>query len=314
MMKIIKYPSRESWNRLCQRPVLEMDKITPKVAAILEEVRQEGDKALVRLTGKFDKIKLAELSIPVLSSSDLSKDLKEAIRLAKSNIESFHNAQSEEVQRIETQPGVVCWRKSIPIQKVGLYIPGGSAPLFSTLLMLGIPAKLAGCQEIVVCTPPNRDGSVHPAILYTAHLIGIKKIYLVGGAQAIGAMAYGTASIPKVNKIFGPGNQYVTMAKQLVQKGSVAIDMPAGPSEVLVIADASCEPSFVAADLLSQAEHGPDSQVVLVSNEEKVVEAILTELFEQLNLLPRKEIALQALDNSLVLLVKDLEEAIDFSS
>ena len=236
----------------------------------------------------------------------VSDELKAAINLAKNNIEKFHIAQNDEVEIIETTPGVQCWRKSLPIEKVGLYIPGGSAPLFSTILMLGVPATLAGCKEIVLCTPPNKEGKIHPAILYTANLIGITKIYKVGGAQAIAAMAYGTESVPQVYKIFGPGNQFVTKAKELVQLCGVAIDMPAGPSEVLIIADETCNPAFVAADLLSQAEHGTDSQVILLSDNEKVIEDTIAEITKQLAELPRFDIATQALKNSSAIVLKQL--------
>lgn len=295
---------------------MDTSELEGAVKSILQKVRQEGDSALFEFAERFDKAKLESLSLSTdtFDSASISEELKQAIQLAKSNIEKFHSSQKEEVKVIETQPGVKCWRKSLPIEKVGLYIPGGSAPLFSTLLMLGIPAKLAGCKEIVVCTPANKEGKVHPAILYTAQLVGIDKVYLAGGAQAVGAMAYGTDSIPKVDKIFGPGNQYVTMAKQLVQQEGVAIDMPAGPSEVLVIADNSSIPSFVAADLLSQAEHGPDSQVVLVSDSKSAIEAIQQEVEKQLAELPRQNIATQALEKSFAVLVNDLNEAIDFSN
>lgn len=295
---------------------MDTSELEGAVKSILQKVRQEGDSALFEFAERFDRVKLESLSLSTNSfdSPSISEELKKAIQLAKSNIEKFHSSQKEDVKVIETQPGVRCWRKSLPIEKVGLYIPGGSAPLFSTLLMLGIPAKLAGCKEIVVCTPANKEGKVHPAILYTALLIGIDKVYLAGGAQAVAAMAYGTDSIPKVDKIFGPGNQYVTMAKQLVQQEGVAIDMPAGPSEVLVIADETSIPAFVAADLLSQAEHGPDSQVVLVSDSISAIKAIQQEVEKQLQELPRRDIATQALDKSFAVLVNDLSEAIDFSN
>ena len=283
--------------------------------SVLDDVSKRGDDALIELTSKFDKVDLKSLVLTVPSSVEINQELKSAIDVAWKNIHAFHAAQQPTPEKVETTQGVFCWRKSIAIEKVGLYIPGGSAPLFSTLLMLGIPATIAGCEEIVVCTPPNKDGSVDNAILYVAQKLGLKQIYTVGGAQAIAAMTFGTNLIPKVDKIFGPGNQYVTMAKQLAQQQGVAIDMPAGPSEVLVIADESCEPAFVAADLLSQAEHGPDSQVVLVAiGSEKVLSNILAELDKQLGQLPRKGIAKQALKNSLSLVVNSPNEAMEFSN
>ncbi len=315
-MKLVEFSKKQEWQALCKRPAMNTSELESVVRSIMMKVRQEGDSALLGFAERFDKVKLENLALSTDSfdSSSVSKELKQAIQLAKSNIEKFHHSQKEEVKVIETQPGVKCWRKSLPIEKVGLYIPGGSAPLFSTLLMLGIPAKMAGCKEIVVCTPANKEGKVYPAVLYTAQLVGIDKVYLAGGAQAIGAMAYGTNSISKVDKIFGPGNQYVTMAKQLVQQEGVAIDMPAGPSEVLVIADDTSIPSFVAADLLSQAEHGPDSQVALVSDSKSAIDDIQQEVERQLQELPRKEITAQALDKSFAVLVNDLNEAIDFSN
>lgn len=315
-MKLIEFPKKQDWQALCKRPVMDTSELEGVVKSILQKVLQEGDSALFEFAERFDKVKLESLALSTDSFdfSSVSEELKQAIQLAKSNIEKFHSSQKEGVKVIETQPGVKCWRKSLPIEKVGLYIPGGSAPLFSTLLMLGIPAKLADCKEIVVCTPANKEGKVHPAILYTAQLIGIDKVYLAGGAQAVAAMAYGTDSIPKVDKIFGPGNQYVTMAKQLVQQEGVAIDMPAGPSEVLVITDDTSIPAFVAADLLSQAEHGPDSQVVLVSDSKSAIEAIQQEVEKQLLKLSREAIATKALEKSFAVLVNDLNEAIDFSN
>ena len=283
--------------------------------SVLDEVSKRGDDALIELTSKFDKVDLKSLVLTVPSSVEINQELKSAIDVAWKNIHAFHAAQQPTPEKVETTQGVFCWRKSIAIEKVGLYIPGGSAPLFSTLLMLGIPATIAGCKEIVVCTPPNKDGSVDNAILYVAQKLGLEQIYTVGGAQAIAAMTFGTNLIPKADKIFGPGNQYVTMAKQLAQQQGVAIDMPAGPSEVLVIADESCEPAFVAADLLSQAEHGPDSQVVLlVVGSENVLSNILLEVEEQLEQLPRKEIAKQALKNSSAVLMNSSREAMDFSN
>ena len=314
-MKVFRNPTRNEWAAISQRPSIDLSELQPKVQSVLDEVKNRGDKALFELTAKFDGVELKSLKMPVPEAVELDENLKIAIDLAWNNILKFHSAQHQLPEKVETTQGVFCWRKSIAIEKVGLYIPGGSAPLFSTLLMLGIPAIIARSKEIVVCTPPRKDGSVDKAILYVAQKLCLKQIYTVGGAQAIAAMASGTETIPKVDKIFGPGNQYVTMAKQLVQQQGVAIDMPAGPSEVLVIADESCEPAFVAADLLSQAEHGPDSQVILVViQSEKVVTEILSEVDEQLNQLPRKDIARLALENSSVVVVDSAEEAMDFSN
>lgn len=309
-MEVIKYPERKEWADLLKRPSMDTSSLEESVAAILADVKANGDFALKKYSIIFDKAELTSLEITKQELGEakkkISKELKTAIQLAKRNIEKFHLAQKEKVKIIETTQGVKCWRKSVPIEKVGLYIPGGSAPLFSTVLMLGIPAKIAGCKEIILCTP-----STDAAVLYTAKLVGIKKIFKVGGAQAIAAMAYGTESIPKVYKIFGPGNQYVTCAKQLIQKSGVAIDMPAGPSEVAVLADESCIPAFVASDLLSQAEHGADSQVILVSTKEKNIMDVQREIEKQLELLPRKETAKKALANSKAILVKTKSEAID---
>jgi histidinol dehydrogenase len=284
------------------------------VQDVLDAVKKEGDKAVAAYTQKFDGVTMdhAIVSEAAINEAvlDLAPALKEAIQLAAKNIRCFHEAQVNGPVSIETMPGVSCWRKSVGIDKVGLYIPGGSAPLFSTVLMLGIPAVIAGCKEIILCTPPSKDGSVHPAILYAASVVGIKRIYKIGGVQAIAAMAYGTETVPQVYKIFGPGNQYVTAAKQLVQESGVAIDMPAGPSEVCVLADESCNPAFVASDLLSQAEHGPDSQVLLVSTSRKVVDQINDALASQLAELPRKGIAQQALENSKAIVVDSMEYAI----
>lgn len=315
MIQLIKYPNRIDWKELLKRPAIDSVELEGKVAAILKTVKQKGDDALKEYALQFDKVKLDSLQVSeeeINKTANLvSEELKKAIQVAKSNIEKFHTSQKEETKVIETSKGVLCWRKSIGIKKVGLYIPGGTAPLFSTVLMLSVPAQLAGCKEIVLCTPCDKNGTINPAILFTAKLVGITKIFKVGGAQAIAAMAYGTESVPQVYKIFGPGNQYVTCAKQLVNKEGVAIDMPAGPSEVAVLADETCVPEFVAADLLSQAEHGTDSQVVLVSNNEKVIANVNSELEKQLNQLPRKEIATQALKNSKAILVKDLNEGMD---
>ncbi|TNF24821.1 MAG: histidinol dehydrogenase, partial [Bacteroidetes bacterium] len=309
-MKVYRNPKPSDWPSLCTRPSIDLSELQPKVQAVLNDVKMRGDKALFELTSRFDKVDLNSLFLPVPSSVEINDELKSAIDVAWNNIHKFHAAQKQLPEKVETSQGVFCWRKSIAIEKVGLYIPGGSAPLFSTLLMLGIPALIAACKEIVVCTPPRKDGSVDAAILYVAQKLGLKQIYTVGGAQAVAAMASGTESIPKVDKIFGPGNQYVTMAKQLVQQQGVAIDMPAGPSEVLVIADDTCEPSFVAADLLSQAEHGPDSQVVLVFvGNESVLNEILEELKTQLEQLPRKDIAQKALENSSAIVLNSSQEA-----
>lgn len=314
-MKVYRNPKPSDWPSLCTRPSIDISELQPKVQAVLDDVQTRGDEALIALTAQFDKVNLSSLTLQVPETVELDEKLKSAIDVAWENIYKFHVAQRQQPEKIETTEGVFCWRKSIAIEKVGLYIPGGSAPLFSTLLMLGIPSKIAGCKEIVVCTPPRKDGSVDAAILYVAQKLGLKQIYSVGGSQAVAAMASGTETIPKVDKIFGPGNQYVTMAKQLVQQEGVAIDMPAGPSEVLVIADETCEPAFVAADLLSQAEHGSDSQVVLVFvGSEQVLNEILEELEAQLNQLPRKEIAQKALENSSAVVLNSSQEAMDFSN
>jgi len=314
-MQLIKEPGRKDWKVLLQRPYVDNRSVVESVQQILNAVKEHGDEAVQSFTKKFDGVDIENFRVTEteLASAQhkLSDELKAAIRQAQLNIESFHRSQFSPVEIIETMPGVQCWRKSIGIEKVGLYVPGGTAPLFSTVLMLGIPAKLAGCSEIILCTPANKQGEVHPAILYSAQLVGIDKVYKLGGAQAIAAMAYGTATIDAVYKIFGPGNQYVTAAKQLVQMQGVAIDMPAGPSEVCVMADESADPSFVAADLLSQAEHGVDSQVLLVSNSDEVVERVEKELAKQLQTLPRKDIAEKALNNSRAIVIKDLKEAID---
>jgi len=308
-MKHIVNPSKESWPALIQRPQLELEFLDGAVKNILNRVKKSGDAALLEFSQQFDKVKLTDF---LVSESEiktavalLDNALKEAIQTAAQNIEKFHAAQRRDVIKIETMPGVHCWRKSVAIQKVGIYIPGGSAPLFSTVLMLGIPAKLAGCNEVILCTPPASDGSVNAAILFAANLVGITKIFKIGGAQAIAAMAYGTKSVPSVDKIFGPGNQYVTKAKQIVSQEGLAIDMPAGPSEVLIIADETADASFVAADLLSQAEHGADSQVVLVSLDKDIVTKAIVEVNQQVELLPRKEIAKEALQNSLSILFNE---------
>jgi len=314
-MELIKYPSKEIWKDLLKRPAIDTTSLETTVQSVLSDIKVHGQIAVRKYTLQFDKVDLENILVSDIEFSSaeklISEELKQAIQLAKKNIETFHSAQKDNAQIIETMPGVSCWRKSIAIQKVGLYIPGGTAPLFSTILMLGVPAKLAGCEEIILCTPPDINGNINPSILYTAQLIGITKVYKVGGVQAIGAMAYGTEIIPQVCKIFGPGNQYVTCAKQIVNKQGVAIDMPAGPSEVAVLVDETCVPEFVAADLLSQAEHGSDSQVILVSTNESIIQTIQTELEKQLAVLPRKDLASKALENSKAILVKTNSEAIN---
>ncbi|MCS6823042.1 MAG: histidinol dehydrogenase [Cytophagaceae bacterium] len=315
-MNYIEYPERDSWKSLCIRPSMNIYEIEQKVLPILKEVKTQGDEALYKFTLVFDKVSLSSLRVTdeELSSAyrAIPEILKRAINEAKKNIEKFHIAQKEEVKIIETTPGVTCWRNSVPIERVGLYIPGGSAPLFSTLLMLAVPSKIAGCEQIVLCTPPDDKGQIHPAILYTAHMLGIKHVYKLGGAQAIAAMAYGTATVPQVYKIFGPGNQYVTAAKQLVSREGVAIDMPAGPSEVAVLANNTSKPAFVAADLLSQAEHGADSQVILASDNKDVIHAIHEQIEKQSIALPRRHLVEKALQNSCSILFASLNEAMDF--
>ncbi len=314
-MKTINYPNRNQWQELLKRPVMNVASLESTVNTVLNDVKANGDAAVKKYTLQFDKVEFDNLLVTDQEFSEAEKnvpeELKAAIKQAKSNIEQFHSAQKETIKVVETIDGVKCWRKSVAIEKVGLYIPGGSAPLFSTILMLGVPAKLAGCQEIILCTPPSANGTLNAAILYTAKLVGITKVFKAGGVQAIGAMAFGTQTIPQVYKVFGPGNQYVTCAKQLINKQGVAIDMPAGPSEVAVLADESCVPAYVAADLLSQAEHGADSQVVLVSDNEKTIVDVQVELQKQLKALPRFELAEKALNNSIAILVKDKNEAID---
>jgi len=317
-MKIYKYPNKENWTKLSKRPSINNYDLNILVFEILSEVQNKGDVVLFKYAEKFDKVSIDSLKVSASEMEDanafISQELKRAILVAKENITKFHQSQADKVTKIETTKGVQCWRKSVAIENVGLYIPGGSAPLFSTILMLGIPAILAGCKNIFLCTPPDKNGKVNPAILYTANLIGITTIFKVGGAQAIAAMAFGTESIPQANKIFGPGNQYVTKAKELVQNAGVAIDMPAGPSEVLIIADKTGKPSFIAADLLSQAEHGGDSQVILLSDDVEILNQSITELNKQIEDLPRKEIAKCAIENSRAILLKDVEECFDFSN
>jgi histidinol dehydrogenase len=318
MINVIKYPDRKDWEEIVKRPVFENTSLEKFVKKILEKVKTKGDKAVRKYTKEFDGVKLKKLIVSEKkikeAENSLSQELKDAIQQAKSNIEKFHLSQIEETKVVETMRGITCWRRSIGIEKIGIYIPGGSAPLFSTVLMLAIPAVIADCKEIILCTPPSKDGSINPAILYAAGLCGVNKIFKAGGVQAIAAMAYGTESIPKVFKIFGPGNQYVTAAKQLIQKEGVAIDMPAGPSEVLVIAAETAVPEFVAADLLSQAEHGADSQVILLTTSERVVEKVHQSIKEQLKELSRKETAEKALANSKIVLLNSIDEAIDLSN
>lgn len=310
----IDYPGRHQWPEIVKRPVMNTENLFDTVRSILQQVKAEGDRAVLAYEARFDKVDLSSLAITEDEMQEaeqcISEELKAAIRLAKQDIETFHAAQSFEGKRVQTQPGVACWQKAVPIERVGLYIPGGTAPLFSTVLMLAVPARIAGCGEIVLCTPPGRDGRVHPAVLFAARVAGVNRIFKAGGVQAIGAMAYGTESIPKVYKIFGPGNQYVTAAKQLVSLHDVAIDMPAGPSEVAVLADETANPVFVAADLLSQAEHGVDSQAMLITTSEQLCQAVAQEVERQLARLPRKEIALRSLANSKLVCVADINEAV----
>jgi len=317
-MKKIIYPAKENWAEILQRPVLNMETLRGTVCEVLDRVKMEGDKAVIEYEERFDKVKLDSLAITETEMREAEKnvpiELKVAILLAQRNIYTFHKKQKFEGKKVETMEGVTCWQKAVGIEKVGLYIPGGTAPLFSTVLMLAVPAKIAGCKEIVLCTPPDKEGKIHPAILYAAQVAGVSKIFKAGGVQAIGAMAYGTESIPKVYKIFGPGNQYVMAAKQQVSLHDVAIDMPAGPSEVEVIADETANPAFVAADLLSQAEHGVDSQVVLVTTSEKLLYEVEYEVQHQLSRLPRWEIAEKSLANSKLILVKDMGEALEMTN
>lgn len=317
-MQTYNYPGKELWQEIIQRPAADHSSLEKSVKKILQKVKEKGDKAVKKFTKEFDGVSLKKLAVTqkeiTQAANLLSPELKQAIEQAKKNIETFHLSQKEETRKIETMPGVFCWRETRGIEKVGLYIPGGSAPLFSTVLMLAVPASIAGCKEIVLCTPPSKDGSINPAILYAAAICGVTKIFKAGGVQAIGAMANGTDTIPKVFKIFGPGNQYVTLAKQLIQQQGTAIDMPAGPSEVLVIADNSAIPGYVAADLLSQAEHGPDSQVILLTTSEDIVKRVKAAISEQVNELPRKSIAGKALQNSKTVLVNSIDDAIELSN
>ena len=317
-MNFIKYPSQEQIKKIIERPHLDVSQLNATVASVLADVKENGDKAVIAYEEKFDHVKLASLAVTEAEIDEaealVSQDLKDALILAHENIAKFHESQKFESTKVETAPGVVCWQKSVAIEKVGLYIPGGTAPLFSTVLMLATPAKIAGCKEIVLCTPPNREGKVNPAILMAARVAGVSKIFKAGGVQAIGAMAYGTESVPKVYKIFGPGNQFVMAAKQQVSLHDAAIDMPAGPSEVCVIADETSNAAFVAADLLSQAEHGIDSQVILISTSEDMIHQVEKELETQLAALPRHEIAEKTLVNSNFVLVHDKEEAMALSN
>lgn len=314
-MNIIQFPEKPSWEAITKRPVADYNYLNDKVAAVLNEVKQGGDSAISQFTLQFDGVSLQGFQVTeaeILNApTQLDSDLKLAIETAAENIRKFHLTQVSQTLPIETMPGISCWRKSVGIDKVGLYIPGGSAPLFSTILMLGIPAQIAGCKQVILCSPPNKNGDLHPAIIYAANLVGIKQLFKIGGVQAIAAMAYGTETVPSVYKIFGPGNQYVTAAKQMVQLNGIAIDMPAGPSEVCVLADDSAVPDYVAADLLSQAEHGADSQVLLVSTSKQLIDAVNQSLVSQLALLPRKELALKALQNSRAVLMSSLSDAVE---
>ncbi|RJV08473.1 histidinol dehydrogenase [Bacteroides sp. AF34-31BH] len=317
-MILISNPDKFQWQEILKRPVMNTENLFDTVRSVIDRVKEEGDRAVLDYEEKFDKVVLASLAVSEEEQQEaenlVSEDLKAAIRLAKQNIETFHAAQRFEGKKVQTQPGVTCWQKAVAIEKVGLYIPGGTAPLFSTVLMLAVPARIAGCKEIVLCTPPGRDGKVHPAVLFAAKVAGVNRIFKAGGIQAIAAMAYGTESVPKVYKIFGPGNQYVTAAKQLVSLRDVAIDMPAGPSEVEVLADETANPIFVAADLLSQAEHGVDSQAILITTSVELQQAVKVEVERQLALLPRKEIAEKSLANSKLIVVDSMAEAIELTN
>lgn len=317
-MQIFKYPAREKWAEIVERPVFDSTALFGTVQQVLDDVRKNGDKAVKNYTLQFDKVEIdtIEVSQEEIAEAEklVSTQLKQAIEMARRNIWKFHSEQQHDLPEVTTSPGVTCWQKAVAIEKVGLYIPGGTAPLFSTVLMLGIPAQIAECKQIVLCTPPNKEGKVHPAVLYAAKVAGVHRIFKIGGTQAIAAMAYGTESVPKVYKIFGPGNQYVTAAKQLVSLKDVAIDMPAGPSEVEVLADETANPAYVASDMLSQAEHGTDSQSILVTTSETLVEKVMMEIENQLELLPRKELARKSLNNSKIILLKTLEEAVELTN
>lgn len=318
MMKVIRYPERAEWTSLLERPHIDMTALYATVNTVLADVRTRGDRAVLDYEEKFDRVRLSSLQVTEAEMEAaeqlIPEELKDALQQAERNIATFHEAQRFQGKKIETAPGVVCWQKAVPIEKVGLYIPGGTAPLFSTVLMLAVPARLAGCREIVLCTPPDREGRVNPAILHAARLAGVHRIFKAGGVQAIGAMAYGTETVPKVYKIFGPGNQYVMAAKQQVSLHEVAIDMPAGPSEVLVVADEKANPVFVAADLLSQAEHGADSQVLLVTTSDRMLERVREEVQVQLEKLPRRELAVRSLEHSKLILVRSMEEAMELAN
>lgn len=317
-MQTIKYPQKSEWEKLLTRPTFDNSALTEIVSTVLNDIRKRSDEAIKEYGLKFDKVQLSDLQVSeneiVEAEKLVSEKLKSAIMLAKGNIEKFHAAQQHELPKVETMPGVTCWQKAVAIEKVGLYIPGGTAPLFSTVLMLAIPAQIAGCKEIVLCSPPNREGKIHPAVLYAAKVAGVTKIYKIGGIQAIGAMSYGTESVPKVYKIFGPGNQYVTAAKQLVSLSDVAIDMPAGPSEVEVLADETANPVFVASDMLSQAEHGIDSQAVLITTSESLANKVVEQVSIQVEQLPRVDMAKKALEHSKIIIVKDMAEAIEMTN
>lgn len=317
-MKTINNPSESKWKKLAERPLIKQRKLMDTVERMFYDINRKGDKAVLAFSRKFDYPAQQTLEVEretiAQAAEKVSERLKQAIALAQKNIETFHLSQREEVRKTETAPGVVCWRESRPIERVGIYIPGGTAPLFSTVLMLAVPAKIAGCSEIVLCTPPNEEGEIHPAILYTAELTGVTRIFAAGGIQAIGAMCFGTESIPRVDKIFGPGNQYVTKAKEMIQMYGIPVDMPAGPSELLVIADKTAVPEFVAADLLSQAEHGPDSQVFLMSDDEEMINRVLYEIEKQIHTLPRMSTALEALENSALILFDSMIDCIEFSN
>lgn len=317
-MKTYINPPSSEWNSLIERPSFPAENLDEKVRGIIAKVRTEGDAALRQFSKEFDKVEFTNLKVSSVeieyAISQVSDELKEAISVAAKNIKTFHESQKSTETEVETMPGITCWRQNVAIENVGLYIPGGTAPLFSTILMLAIPAQIAGCKRLVLCTPPDKNGNINPAILYTASFLGITEIYKVGGAQAIAALAFGTESISKVNKIFGPGNQFVTKAKELVQQSGVAIDMPAGPSEVLIIADENADADFVASDLLSQAEHGVDSQVVLVTNDADLIEKVEIALQEQLQQLPRMEFAKKALENSFSVVLDTIYDCIDFSN
>lgn len=317
-MILIDYPDRAQWPLLLERPVMDTESLFDVVQEIIARVKKDGDEAVLQYEKQFDKVELASLAVTDEEFDEAERlvddELKAAIRLAAENISTFHASQRFEGRKVETRPGVVCWQKAVPIEKVGLYIPGGTAPLFSTVLMLAVPARIAGCREIVLCTPPGRDGKVHPAVLFAAKVAGVRQVFKAGGVQAVAAMAYGTQSVPKVYKIFGPGNQYVTAAKQWVGLRDVAIDMPAGPSEVEVLADETANPVFVAADLLSQAEHGVDSQAVLITTSKRLQQTVREEVERQLEALPRKDIAARSLANSKLIVVRDMEEAIEMTN